>query len=76
MKGDEELQKHISASRKPVHSKEKSGFTSHHQHACVCACLCLGRPGFPLARVSRQERQKDGKSGQLCQQPPAPHKGD
>lgn len=49
MKGDEKLQKYISASTKLVHSKGKSGFTSHHQHACVCACLCLGKPGLPLS---------------------------
>lgn len=69
---DEELQKHTSASTKLVHSKEKSGFTSRHPHACVWACLYLGKPGLPLTKESA-----DRKSGSLMAKPAmwscAPH---
>lgn len=75
MKRDEELQKYISASTKLMHSKGKSGFTSHHQHACVCACLCLGKPGLPLTNESVDKKGRQEKWSTLSTAT-VHHKGD
>lgn len=75
MEGDEELQKHTSASTKLVHSKEKSGFTSHPQHACVCACLCLGKPGLPLTNESADREKVVNSVSKATVWSCAPHRG-
>ena len=64
MKGCRSIQ---SISVELVHSKDRSGFPGRHQHAGVCDCLCLGKPGLPLTKSRRS-----GKSGQRppCPRPP------
>lgn len=68
--------RNVHQSRKKVHSKGKAGFTSHPQQACVCACLCLGKPGLPLTNESADREKAVNSMLKATVQSGAPHRGD
>lgn len=76
--GDNEKwsRRNVHQSRQNVHSKGKAGLTSHPQRACVCACLCLGKPGLPLTNELADREKAVNSMLKATVQSWAPHRGD